>query len=200
MSIFGFGIDARQQWGIQNFKLNTNIKTVCSTSLEWKTSDRFKIECKKSNFWILWLFYVWEKEHTCARWLFKNNIFSFFWVGVLFPGKPGIGSCRGCTIDRPRPHSSPAFLIQSRTVRKSLLNGVFSEQTFTPEIARSMKKVSRAQQFDHGKFSGWVSFQWKCFKKLQSGSPHRAFKFSSSFSVITQQPEKLRVILRLILL
>ena len=39
----------------------------------------------------------------------------------------------------------PAFLIQSQTVRKSLLNGVFSEQNFTPEIARAMKKVSGPQ-------------------------------------------------------
>ena len=62
VSISGFGIDARQQWGIQNFKLNTNIKTVCSTSLEWKTFNQFKIECKKSNFWILRFFYVRKKR------------------------------------------------------------------------------------------------------------------------------------------
>ena len=37
MSIFEFLTDAQQLSRVQNFKLNTNIETVCSNSLKWKT-------------------------------------------------------------------------------------------------------------------------------------------------------------------
>ena len=47
---------------VQNFKLNTNIETVCSNSLKWKTSLRFHFECKNAISWVLWFFYRWKNR------------------------------------------------------------------------------------------------------------------------------------------
>ena len=50
------------------------------------------------------------------------------------------------------------YLIQSQTRKISLLNGVFSEQTPTTEIARVLRLSIDPGQFDHGEFNGVVRF------------------------------------------